>query len=76
MTMLGPKEFEAKKEELDTLARSIDIWKQATITSKQKQKVDALLERLQAETYELECAFLERKLAIFNDILAVYKNDK
>ena len=74
--LLSREEYKAKHEELQALARAVDLWKTTPQSAVQKKKTQAILERLQAETFAHECSFLEIKLEIFTDLLAVLKNEK
>ncbi len=73
--MLSNAEYNEKQAELTRLARAIDIWKNTPQTAAQKKKVAELMQELQAETFALECAFLDRKTQIFTKLLAVLKKE-
>ncbi len=70
---MTPEEYKTKHKELQDLATSIDVWKQTTLAPKTEKEVRALYEKLQAETYDLECKFLEKKIEIFKEILEALK---
>lgn len=74
--MYSRKEYEEKQQALTNFARSVDIWKSTPQTAEQKKWVSALWEQLQAETFALECAFLDKKTEIFTQILKVLKKEK
>jgi hypothetical protein len=69
------EEYKQKRDELISLSRSIDLYKSTKQAKKHKARIDPLLDKLQADTFALECTLIEVKLRIFREILVILKSD-
>jgi len=72
-TPLSDDEFQTRKDELDEIARTIDLWSATPKTKEQKKLIKELNEKLHAALYLIECDFLETKLAYYTQIRDVIK---
>ena len=72
---LTEQQFTDKKKELDKLAKSIDIWTGVDMNDEKQSRIEQLFNDMQNAMYELECDFLETKLAFFEEIYKKIKEE-
>lgn len=66
--ILTNKQFSQKKQELEALAKNIDIWMGTPMTEDKQSKVDFLFKKLNKQLTELDCQYLETKLTVYKEI--------
>lgn len=71
--ILTDEQFSEKKSELDSLARSIDLWQATPMSKLKSEKIAFLFTELQDQMYEIECQFLELKLSKYREIYELIK---
>jgi hypothetical protein len=71
--MMTPDEYKAKQEELQRLVHSLDLYRNTPQTKAQKKKVNEIWQKLEADTFAHECAFLDTKLNAYSEMLAIMK---
>lgn len=65
---LKNREFSQKKQELDGLAKNIDIWMGTPMTDDKKERVNYLFKKLNKQLTELDCQYLLTKLTVYKEI--------
>lgn len=73
MSTLTTKEFEEKRQELEKLAYSVDLWSGTPMSDAKKDRIQFLFNELERDLRRLDCEYLLAKLAKYKEISAELK---
>ena len=73
-TILSKEDFDKKKEQMDALLVSIDLYSSVEQTKETQVTAQDLLDDLAKNLYALDCAYLDAKVQTYTELVELLKS--